>query len=111
MTMYRVKWCKGVPHIEAGSIVLCGTKKSIRRIKFPSEKKLMSFCDGSETIADAIKADMLDVADRFGPVHSSKYRYRKPDPWLMASCIVRLLRLHRKLKKHGLVPKDSDKQD
>lgn len=105
MRVYRVQWCKGIPYIEAGMVILCGKRKISRRIQFPHRKSTVPMSEGSETIVGAIEREILSIATlcqgslRFGR------RSRPPAPWLLAKCASDLLRLYRKLEKHRLVPR------
>lgn len=101
MSVYRINWRKGEPFVEAGDIVIVGKKKKIRKIKWPSEEKNKSYSSGFNSIKEALEAEILFIADLFGSSIFAKTG--KPDPWILATCIVKIIRLYRRLEKHHLV--------
>lgn len=101
MSAYRINWKKGEPFVEAGDIVIVGNKKKIRKIKWPSEEKNKNFSSGFNSINEAIEAEILFIADLFGKSIFAKSG--KPDPWILAKCITKIIRLYRRLEKHHLV--------
>ena len=105
MRVYRIQWRNGNPWVEPGSVIHCGKNKKLRRIQFPSEAKTVAFERGSATIVEAIEAELLHIALIFGPSVSVMRASLVPRPWLMARCVAEILRLYRKLERHGLVPK------
>jgi hypothetical protein len=99
--MYRVNWRKGIPYIEIGEIRIVG-KKGIRKIKWPSEEKLLHISSGSEKIKEAIVEEIYVVSNNYGRYAIFEDNKNK-DAWLLMSCIIRIRRLYRKLKKHHLI--------
>jgi hypothetical protein len=75
-------------------------------VKFPSERATFQLSDASLTIEDALKTMILEIVRIYG--RDSRFLLpadrRPPRPWSLAHGVVRLLRLYRKLEKHGLVP-------
>jgi len=103
MTVYRVVWKKGQPYIEHGVIVVVGTKKKIRKIKWPSEEKNKEFSSGFNSIKEAIESDIFDIASYFGDRTFLGRENKHANAWNLAMCINRNTRLYRKLKRHNLV--------
>lgn len=101
MAKYRVIWKEGEPFIEHGEVVVSGKKRQIKRIKWPSEDKTKEHTSGFDSIKKALDNDILVTARLFGGMFSR----RKPEPWKMARCISKTVRLARKLQKHNLLSK------
>jgi hypothetical protein len=101
MRAYRILWSNGQPHIEAGQIVQVGSKKRIRRITWPSEKKTRPFSSGAESIRKALEAEILDVAAHYG--RNIFQRVHKEAPWMMLDCMRKLMRLRDRLQAHNLL--------
>ena len=99
MVKYRIKWKNGQPYVEAGKVVLVGTKRPQKRVKYPSENRLMT--DGKESILEALEDDIINLCCIFGPAFYP--HQHKQQPWDLAYCITQILRLKRKLERHNLV--------
>lgn len=102
MSKYRVQWIKGQPYIEHGEVVISGKKRQIKRIKWPSEKKTREHTSGYDSIKIALEKDILNTASMFGDGFF-RPKERDPEPWTMAKCIAKTVRLARKLKKYNLL--------
>ena len=95
---YRIKWRNGQPHVEVGEVVIKGRQ---HRAKYPSEKKTTG--DWEPSIILAIENELIYLAISYGH-RPELVGSRVTKPWNLVLAVSRLARLHRRLKKHGIVP-------
>jgi len=97
-TMYRVKWKDARPFIEVGTSVVVGTRRPQRRLKFPSETRLLPLDQGSESLKGAIESAIMASVDLCVPP-SLRFR-RFALPWHLVTRVTRLYRLYHNLLRH-----------
>ena len=97
--VFRVEWTDDdIPHIRHGRVC---QEKGNRRIEM-SDGRRMNMTDVHLSMMEAIEAEIVSLAHYFcpSPPWSSKRGLR---PWALASALVALKRLSRKLWDHGLL--------
>ncbi len=97
--MYVVRWKDGEPYIVGGKVIAVGRKASPSRVKLDNDEGTVPTKDADETICEALRRELLDVAGL--ALRSSVFK-TSLSPWDMARCVARLTRLRRKLERHGL---------
>ena len=101
--MYAIKWRDGTPYLVSGKIVTRGTKKKTRWIQWPEKKNLSPLTEGCESIKGAFEKEILDICSYFGRSRFRRFKNTE-EPWTLVVCIYKIMRLRRKLEKHGLWP-------
>lgn len=90
--MYVIRWYDGQPHIVGGKVIPVGRHRRPQRVKMPSGESVRA-STASETMRGAVSVAVLDLA---------RICLSQQKPFTMARLIVRLVRLLRKLERHGL---------
>jgi hypothetical protein len=95
----------GVPYIAAGRVVETGKKRKKLEASFETLAPVhVPLARVSATMGEAIGEAIVNAAGKFCP----QYQLfgpppEEPRPWKLAVAVARLMRLKRKLQKHGLI--------